>query len=263
VLQLVVGFGEAATHEGHADLVRTCRGNETNVLGAGIDVVHGRPLIQVKGCAILVTPEDGLVDLFAVDCDDHPVFELDVVHPRVEVEVAHADGVLAVGRKLVLDEHAAAGAERQSFDVELLVATAFGPCRQRLVWLVHLAAQGRDRIADHLFADDPSRRHVLVDEGWGHTERLRHVVEALAGGILRQQVGGRDGQTEQITDRRGVFLAIEAVDRHVGGVLAALAGLVEIGFQPANEGIGAFFVGSRVVGWRHHAAAQLHQDLFE
>src|SRR5690606_17742473 len=94
VLQAVVGFGEGAAHEGHTNLVRAGAGGEADVLGAAVDGIHRRALVEVQCDAVGIAAKHRAVHLAVVHGDDHRVLELDVVHPGVQVEVADVDRVL-------------------------------------------------------------------------------------------------------------------------------------------------------------------------
>jgi hypothetical protein len=110
--------------------------------------------------------------------------------------------VVAVGGKQVLDEQAAARAERQPFDVIVLrsiLARAVDDERRLL------------RFADCEPADLLRRGHIRLDQRRGNTERAGDVVEPR-GRIVRWQVLRRiDRQVEQIADRISVLGSIEAM----------------------------------------------------
>src|SRR5690606_30455357 len=139
--------------------------------------------------AVLVATDHGLVHLLAVDGDDQRVLEFDVVHPGMEDEIAHADGVFTIDREFVLDEHAAAGAERQTFDVELLRTATFGADGQRLRCHVLGATEYRGGVAHDAFTDHACGGNVLFDEDGRNRQRFGDVVEAVGGRVFRQDAG--------------------------------------------------------------------------
>src|SRR5690606_14754477 len=154
-LLLVVGFGERAALERDANLVRTGRRREANVLEPRVDLLHDAVLDLVVGADVFLATERGLVDGRAIERNDDGVLELRIVGPDVREEVRNIDLVLAVGREQMRHDHAAARAERQTRDVRLLVAGACG---------VGLAARARRRLTDGTNGYGTRRDHVLLDE---------------------------------------------------------------------------------------------------
>ena len=62
-------------------------------------------------------------NLQAIDHEDDPVLVLHALHVAAGREIADVEDIFAVRRESVLDQHAAARSQRQSFDVEALVGS--------------------------------------------------------------------------------------------------------------------------------------------
>ena len=117
---------------------------------------------------------------------------------------AQLDLILAIAREVVPDQHAAAGAERQSGHVRLL-----GEVR---LCAVSFAARHPRRRSEREPGHLAGRVEVAVQQQRG--ERAEgDVVEAEARFILRQQRGRVDLQRQQVTDRVLVLGAVEAAQR--------------------------------------------------
>ena len=123
-LELIVGLRERAAAERDADLVRTGRGGEADVLQARVDLLEDAVLHLVVGARVLLAADHRLVDEPAVERHDDGVLELRVVAPDVAEHVGDVDLVLAVRREQMRDGEPAARAERQATDVRLLPARA-------------------------------------------------------------------------------------------------------------------------------------------
>ena len=134
------------------------------------------------------------------------------------------DGVLAVGRKHVLDEHSATRSERQALDVIVLRRVLSGVYRREC---------RRLRIAEREPGDLLGGQDVSLDERRRNPKRAGNVVEP-GGRIVRRQVLRRiDRQVEQIVHRIGVLGAVQTVKsrrRRVGS-----RGAIQLTLEPANQ----------------------------
>ncbi len=247
-LQLVVGLGERAAAERDADLVRSRRRDETDVLQARVDLLHRAVLHLVVEARVLFAAERRLVDDLVVQGHDDRVLELRVVAPDVAEHVGDVDFVLAVGREQVRRDEAAARAERQAAHVRLLV-----PRRRE----VGLTARARIGPTDGAHGDLPRRTDVLLDERRRDLQSARDVVEVLDLFVLRQELRAVDVEREQIAHGVGVFLAIQPM-RHDGLIAVVRRGrFVERVLEPRDERGELRFVGPRLFRRRHGMAAQL------
>ncbi len=145
-----------------------------------VDGGHGRRLLLVDGLEILLAADRVLEDLHAVERDDDRVPVLHAAHVAGNGQAGDVQLVVAVGRKRVLDEQAAASAERQAVHAHGLIRAARGPigrcCRARRA---DCRARGR--------AHDARGGDVLVEERRRHGQHAGHVVEAVGLVVLRQQ----------------------------------------------------------------------------
>ncbi len=138
----------------------------------------GRGLAQVDGLDVL-GPADLVLEYFlAVERENQPVPILEAFDVARAREPAEVDLVVAVGREEMLDEHAAARAERHAGDVVILVDAGLG--------VVDAAVALRVRQADGHLADDARGPDVLLEERRRHLQHVCDVVEAVALVVLRQ-----------------------------------------------------------------------------
>ena len=116
---------------------------------------------------------------------------------------SNLERVFRIERKREGEEHAAACADRQTFDVTGLRKVAGSAPGVRC---------GRDRgIADREPADLRGCSYIAFKQCRRDFEGVRDVVESFAGIVGRQERGNVDIESEQIANRVGVFGAVEAV----------------------------------------------------
>src|SRR5262249_36325263 len=113
-LQWGVGFGERALDESHADPVLPRLDPYADVIEPVLHLVCRDRLMLIDRLQILRTAEAAIEHPVAVDSQDDVMRLVDLgdVTGAAEEELPDVELVLAVGRKVVLDEHAATGAER-------------------------------------------------------------------------------------------------------------------------------------------------------
>ena len=166
---------------------------------------------------------------------------------------AHAEFVFGIQRKRVLNQHAAAGAERQPLDVTVLGQ----PARRRIGDL----ARGEGAIAHGLATDLHRRGDVPLDERGRDAQRLRDVVEAFARAIRGKQRRHVHVQREQVADRVGVFGPVQPVQRGGGEVRARHRGAIETGFELRGERVEDRALGAAGAARGHHPRSDLPDDL--
>ncbi len=252
-LERLVRLGLALRDERDRHVVRPGR-NEHARPQALVDRVRGRRHVRVGHRVVFLAADGREEHALAVDRD------LDVVRPLEARHVAddvaheeHVEGVLAVEREVVMDQDAAARAERQSLDVLRL-----GEIRRR-------AVDRRDRVrvgvADRERRDFRRGGQVLLEQRRRHAQDVRDVVEAVALVVGRQKLGGVDVEREQLAHRVAVFGAVQTADRGVAGVRMLPRGRVETLLEVRDEAVVGLLVGMRLAGRGHHAAAELTRDL--
>ena len=158
--------------------------------------------------------------------------------------------VVTVGRKLVLDQDAAARAERQPLDVVVL---------RGVVGYVELDERGRGIRRHRQAADLARRRQIRLHQRRRHRQRAGNVVEPAGRIIGGQEFRGVDLHPEEIANDVLILGPIETVNpgrRQVGDRVA-----VQLVFHPRDEPVERRLVGPRRAKRRHHPGAQLHGDL--
>ena len=224
-----VGLGESTGEERDAHLVLPGLDLETNILEPFVDRVGLRDAVLVDRLLIGIAADRGPVDLAAIDGDDDRVLELHIIDPQGLGHVGDVNHIFAVGRKFVLDHQAAARSERQAFDMTLGRAVA-------LIDIGGAAGMGL-RIADRHRRHGMGRRDILLEEGRRDLQDRRHVVVAVFGIVPRQQRLGVHLDAEKITDRIGIFGAVEPVQRDMAGIGPLRRfDLVEIARERGGEG---------------------------
>ena len=161
--------------------------------------------------------------------------------------------VLGVDREVVVELRPAAGAERHPGDVAGLVQVG----------------RHDERVGDrrpHRGPDgepgDPARRREVALEAAGIEAPQAHVVEAGAGVVGGQQRGHVDVEVEQVADGVAVLGGVEAPQRRAPpGVGMGGGGPVELGLEIRDQPARRLPVRSRPARRRHHAGAQLADDL--
>ncbi len=196
------------------------------------------PVEQVHACAV-----DRDLELLALHVAEHG--------REVAGHALHREHVVAVGRELVLDQHAAARAERQPFDVTVL---------RGVVRRVEHGQRRRGLGADGQTADLAGRRQVRLHQRGRRRQRAGHVVEPVARIVGRQERRGVDVQREQVADRVRVFGAVQPVQAR--GRQMRLGVLVDLVLEPGHELVARFTVERRAaVRGRHQPGAKLADDL--
>ena len=122
-------------------------------------------------------------------------------------------------------EHAAAGAERQSFDVVVL---------RRVFRRAVDDQRRRRRLADRQAADLPRRRHVGLDQRRRDAERAGDVVEAVRRVVVRQVLRRVDVEIEQVADRRW-RIRCGSGDAVPGGGVYGAAVAIELVLEPRDH----------------------------
>jgi hypothetical protein len=149
----------------------------------------------------------------------------------------------------MLYEHAAARAERHTFDVVVLVDAGLR--------VVDAAVALRVRQSDGHLADDARSRDVLLEERRRDLENVRDVVEAVALVVLRQKRLDVHVEREQIGDRVRVLGSIQTMQGDFTGVPRRRRGGVELGLEARDPGTSRRAIRLRRAGRRHLRAAQL------
>ena len=224
--------------EGHADVMQT---------GLDRNARRGSP---VALCAFdFLVPVEQLHAL-AVD-RDLELLARDLTEDGREVpgDALDAECVVAVGRKLVRDQNAAARAERQAFDVVVLrgVRRDFEDFLARCV-----------HVANREAADLARRRQIRFHQRRRHRQRAGDVVEAAGRVVGRQELGRVHFEREQVANRIRVLGAIHPVQagrRQMGDGLG-----VELGLHPPNQRLHRVGIRTTRVGRRHLAGAKLADD---
>ena len=174
---------------------------------------HGRQREQRDALAV-----DGDLELLLLGVERHLL-----------VQVARELGrdlVLGVGREVVLDQRAAARAERQAGQAPLLRAVV-GHAEP-------IDVHELRRRADREPADLVGRREVALEQRRRQLQHAGDVVEAVARLVGRQQLGDLDVEVEQVADRVAVLGAVQAVER-LGAARVRVGGGrgVELALEPA------------------------------
>ena len=191
----------------------------------------------------------------AVDGD----FEL-FVFAVAAVEAADAgahrdpgDEIFAVGREVMMDQHAAARAERQAVDVIFL----------RIVFADVVDLAGRlGFMAEREAADFSGGGNVAFDQRRRDVQAAGHVVEAVAGIVGGQVSGGIDIEREQVVDGVRVFGPVDAVDAGRGEFRFGGGSAVELILQSDGQRFVCGGRGTRKALRRHHAGAKFANDFF-
>ena len=194
-------------------------------------------------------------DLLAVDRDDEEVrrlVSLDADQPFGHgLQETAREHVLAVGRELVTDQHAAARAERQPFDV--LGLRDDGADR------VGVRARLGAGIADGELGDPQTGGQIALEQQRRGGERGGDVVEPEVAAVARQQIRDVNGDAEQIANRVRVFGAVQAV-QHVSARVVLLRGRRVEARDERRPEPGQLLVAGRRRSLRRHRA---HTELLD
>jgi len=251
---MIVRLGERAAAERDADLVRTGRRREADLLEPRVDLFHHAALDLVVRAHVFLAADDRLVDRLTVHDDDDMVLELHVVAPDMGRHIGDVDLVLAVGREVVLDDQAAARAERQALHVRLLKAGSR---------VIRLAAGPHVGPPDRLHGDHARRADVLLDERRRDLQPARNVVEVLDDLVERQERRRVDVDREQVADRVLVFLAVQPVRRNRFRPALVGRGLIERALEPRDQARELLLARARRLRGRHQPAAELAHGRLE
>ena len=154
----------------------------------------------------------------------------------------------------MLDQRAAAGSDRKPLDVFLLCDIGANPHGR--------SAQRKTRAAYGQPADLLGSRHVTLEQ-CRRKIADRHVVEAKARRIARQERCGIDLQLQQIANRIAIFGAIESTECVCAARIGSAGGKpVESCFQRFQCGSMNHFIGLPRALRRHLVSAKLADDLF-
>ena len=184
---------------------------------------RGRPPVAGRVLDLLIPVEE--LHALAVD-RDLELFAGDLTQDgrKVSGDTFHRECVVTVGGKLILDQDAAAGSERQPFDVEVL--------RRVSRHIEHRLRCSRD-ITNREPADFSRGRQVRLHQRRRHRQRARLVVEAMRRIVGRQELRGIHFEREEVANRIRVFRPVEAMKargRHVSDGAA-----IELILHPSNQ----------------------------
>ena len=201
-LERLLGFRAAPLEERDAYFVRAGR-NEHARAQPLVDRVRGRRHVGIRRLVVFLSAHLRDEHALAVDADLELVRPLETRHVAHDVAAQEDREVVArVEREVVLDEQAAARAERQSFDV--LALCEIGRSAERR------DDRRRFGVADREARDLRRRRQVLLEQRRRHAQHVRDVVEAVAFVVGRQELGRVDLEAEQVADRVAVLGAVQA-----------------------------------------------------
>ncbi len=225
-VELAVRFRERSMQERDAEPMHAGRRVERDVLQACVDRVDGRRADLVQLFEILAAADVELEEFAAVEHGDDSRLVLLIEAPEARHEITDVEPVFAVGREVVLDDRAAARAERQARHVKLL--------RSRVADRVRHADGAGARVADGLRGQCTCGAQELVDERRRHRQRVGDVVEAVLGAVDGQQRRGVDLERQEIANRVRVLRAVHAVRCHVARRSSGRGG-VERRLEPRDE----------------------------
>ena len=201
-----------------------------------------RPADGERGHALPVQPH---LELLPVLEPAHVVVEL---APQPDPDV-----VLAVEGEVVPNRHAPARPEREV----LAHAAVLEPHRGQDVGLGRRLDGG---VADREPADLPRREDVAVEQGRGHRQDVRHVVEPEVRVVGRQQGGPVDLEGEQVPHGVGVLPPVEAVDGGAAGIGVGGGDAVEGRLEGRHDGGVGGRLGPRPAHRGHRPRPQLPHD---
>jgi hypothetical protein len=229
---------------------------------AGLDrhlhLEHAVDLLgHVEETLLLLLAADGeQLQAGAVEPDVHVVdagFAAHAVGHRRPLHL-HLDDVFAVGREVMPERRAAAGAERQ-----LLVHPLFLRHRER--HLVNLEHRRHVRVGHGQTADVLRRHQVGLEVRRRQRQHVADVVEAGARVVGRQQRPAVDRQPEQIAHGVDVLGAVQAMDHLAPRVRRRCRLAVEALLQEGRERVEHGSLGPRRTGRRHAARPDLANHL--
>ena len=174
--------------------------------------------------------------------------------PDAGVIESHLKDVLAIGRKNVSDNGAAAGAKRRAVDMLDL--------RERLRNVIGLDDGTHARISDRGAADLARGPHVAFHQRGRNSQNVGDIVEPLTAIVRGQQRIYIDLKAQQVANRIGVLGAIEPVQGWPSRIGVRHGKLIQFGFQRSCKGgqNGGLWPGSS--RRRHHAGTDFLYHLF-
>ena len=226
---------EGGAHLARASLHRDCHFQDSVALicSHSLTCSHALVLEQMRSLAV----------------DDE--LELLAWNEAADPEVLDRKLVLAVGRKVVAYQHAAARAKRQTLDVLILRRIAgrkIGGLRRRLP------------IA-HRHAGDPCRRGCIgLQECWRDRQRTRDVVKAPGRIVRRQQRRDIDLEIQQVAHRIRVFGPVQTMEDDGARIDTSCRFAIDFRFEPIPESLVLRQLRPLHARWRHHARAKLAHD---
>ena len=153
-----------------------------------------------------------------------------------------------------MDQHAAARADRQAFNVIVL--------REIAAHAKRLLRRGDFRIANGKAGDLPRGRKIALHQRGRHAEDIRDVVESVRFFVGRQERGDVHVERQQIADRVAVLRTVEAMQDGPAGLGMSGGGAVDRRLELRRETGQCRFLRSRHAHRRHQAAANLADHLF-
>ncbi len=165
-----------------------------------------------------------------------------------------AEGVLAIGGKIVHHRHAAAGAQRRAVDMPDL--------RDHARQLVGGHLRRGAGLAQCLAADLAGGAHVGIHQRGRQAQHFGHVVEAVAEIIAGQQLVRIDFHAQQVAHRVGVLGAIHPMQRRVAEIRMRGGPGVDAAGEAREEAVQRRIVGTLLARRRHHLHASTANHLF-
>ncbi len=128
-LQRVIGFGQSPGDIGQADLVRPGRDIQLHPVEALADDLHRIGLLLIDVLQVFLAADLGRVHLLAIERHDQLLLAVEAgdIAAAEAGALVDVEGVLAIRREQMLDEQAAARAQRQAGDVHLLIGAGSAP----------------------------------------------------------------------------------------------------------------------------------------
>ena len=235
-LETVVVRPVDGANEGRRNLPLTRRDND----GWGLD--------RHRGATVVLQRE--LRDPFAVDG------EVDVLEARaLPEEGADGEDVVAVRRKVVRDDHAAARAVGGALDV---IPSVLGDLDG--VGVLDRPG-GRAGVADREAADFGCSPEVGFQKRGREPLGVGHVVECAQVGVGGKPAARVDVEGEQVADDALVFGPVESLEPAEAGVGVACGRIVDHHLQRLHERSQRVAAGSALAGRGHHPGPQLADHL--
>ena len=177
---------------------------------------------------------------------------VDVLEAGVLARVErHLELVFTVGGEHVVDDHAAARAERRALDAV--------PRVLRHVRRIRVGRVDRRRalVADRHAADVGRRIQIRLEQRRRQRLFVGDVVEVRAHRVERQPLAGIDFEIEQVLHRARVLGTVEPLEGAAARIRIRFRVRVDGGLERADEALIRGGLGSRHARRRHHARLQL------